>query len=478
VTAVAAVNGSWPNVTIPSFVAHAGHLLTQSKGASMVLLAPIVTDYERAGWESYAQLVAQKRNIQVNPTIFMFSNGTMTNASFPPFAPIWQVALELDAATNYSQVESLINYDILSVSVIQSQAMDVQELRGGDLSCFLSNDSFANALAPVSSFLEPVFEVLEEKDHGGIVGYLQGQFNWTTEIVDMLQNTDPLYVTLTDSCNQSATWFVNGEESTLLGLDHLIPEEYASHQTTHCISTAPSVNQTHSIHQNETCSFVVGLYPSQEFREAYTSTFPVIYTSVVAIVFCLVVATFLCYDRFVQKRNEKVVRTAARSNAIVSSMFPTAFRDRLYRDSLNGPGDSAKDGLRSFLDFDEAGDTQLASGQPIADLFPDVTLMFADISGFTSWSSVREPAQVFVLLESCFHAFDAIAKRRRIFKVSYSTTNVVHSFNQPPADNLACLFCPRLKPLVTATWQSRAYPKHARITLSRWYVVVASLSES
>ena len=37
--------------------------------------------------------------------------------------------------------------------------------------------------------------------------------------------------------------------------------------------------------------------------------------------------------------------------------------------------------------------------------------------GFTAWTSVREPAQVFTLLETLFHAFDEIANRRRVFKV-------------------------------------------------------------
>jgi class 3 adenylate cyclase len=43
--------------------------------------------------------------------------------------------------------------------------------------------------------------------------------------------------------------------------------------------------------------------------------------------------------------------------------------------------------------------------------------MFADISGFTAWSSVREPSQVFTLLEQIYNSFDAIAKKKRIFKV-------------------------------------------------------------
>ena len=44
--------------------------------------------------------------------------------------------------------------------------------------------------------------------------------------------------------------------------------------------------------------------------------------------------------------------------------------------------------------------------KPIADLFPSATVLFADIAGFTAWSSVREPTQVFTLLETVYSAFD------------------------------------------------------------------------
>ena len=43
--------------------------------------------------------------------------------------------------------------------------------------------------------------------------------------------------------------------------------------------------------------------------------------------------------------------------------------------------------------------------------------MFADIAGFTAWSSEREPSQVFQLLEPLYAGFDAIAKRIGVFKV-------------------------------------------------------------
>jgi class 3 adenylate cyclase len=43
--------------------------------------------------------------------------------------------------------------------------------------------------------------------------------------------------------------------------------------------------------------------------------------------------------------------------------------------------------------------------------------MFADISGFTAWSSEREPTQVFVLLETLYREFDALARKLGVFKV-------------------------------------------------------------
>lgn len=71
--------------------------------------------------------------------------------------------------------------------------------------------------------------------------------------------------------------------------------------------------------------------------------------------------------------------------------------------------------LKTFLnghEFDgDSGD------QPIADFFPNCTVCFADIAGFTAWSSTREPAQVFILLQTVYQNFDWLAKRRRVFKV-------------------------------------------------------------
>jgi class 3 adenylate cyclase len=56
------------------------------------------------------------------------------------------------------------------------------------------------------------------------------------------------------------------------------------------------------------------------------------------------------------------------------------------------------------------------------------TVMFLDISGFTAWSSERQPSQVFQLLESIYQSFDNIAKKMHVFKVETIGDSYVSAF--------------------------------------------------
>jgi len=99
--------------------------------------------------------------------------------------------------------------------------------------------------------------------------------------------------------------------------------------------------------------------------------------------------------------------SAVQSSAMISSIFPKQVRDRLMT-SKNVQGSSQKP---------LSPDNDTGSSKPIADFFPEATIMFADIQGFTAWCSAREPVAVFELLETVYNAFDSIARRRNIFKV-------------------------------------------------------------
>ena len=63
------------------------------------------------------------------------------------------------------------------------------------------------------------------------------------------------------------------------------------------------------------------------------------------------------------------------------------------------------------------GGTYMRNSDPVADLYPNCTVLFTDIAGFTKWSSERTPIEVFKLLETLYGQFDRIAKRRKVFKV-------------------------------------------------------------
>ena len=85
-------------------------------------------------------------------------------------------------------------------------------------------------------------------------------------------------------------------------------------------------------------------------------------------------------------------------------------------------GRSARHVIRLALDDQKPEEFALTSetifgSRPIAELHPYTTVMFADLDGFTAWSSQRDPCQVFTLLELLFHSFDTIAKRRNVYKV-------------------------------------------------------------
>lgn len=79
-----------------------------------------------------------------------------------------------------------------------------------------------------------------------------------------------------------------------------------------------------------------------------------------------------------QRRNEKVVKAAVRSTAIVSSMFPTNVRDRLYKDiEENEKKQKLHGNLKTYL-RDSNGAQLLRTDvktSPLADLFAETTVL-------------------------------------------------------------------------------------------------------
>jgi len=131
------------------------------------------------------------------------------------------------------------------------------------------------------------------------------------------------------------------------------------------------------------------------------------------------ICLFLIYDYYVQRRQKIVLDRAVRAAAVVSSLFPANVREQIINDEDNDPSKKHKRVgafLRSSVE-ESASNALTGNPTPLATKYPDCTVCFADLVGFTHWSSTRQPEMVFQMLEAVFKEFDAIAEKRGVFKV-------------------------------------------------------------
>jgi hypothetical protein len=142
------------------------------------------------------------------------------------------------------------------------------------------------------------------------------------------------------------------------------------------------------------CSYSFVCYSSKEYSNSVKSKLPAVAVASVCCIFLFVAMTFIFYDRFVHRRNSIVLSAATKSHAILSSLFPSNIRDRLYAEQAEAEKQAGAKGnpnFKSLLAGDAMGVSGVEDGEmgykgkPIADLFNEATVLFGDISGFTAW---------------------------------------------------------------------------------------------
>jgi hypothetical protein len=68
---------------------------------------------------------------------------------------------------------------------------------------------------------------------------------------------------------------------------------------------------------------------------------------------------FVVYDVVISRQQKRILKTAQRCDAIISDLFPSNVREKLYQQDMN----------------QHSGEN--GNGAPIADLHPDTTVLFA-----------------------------------------------------------------------------------------------------
>jgi class 3 adenylate cyclase len=480
-TSYALASGStFPNVTVPDFEVLGANTRILSD-ALIVFYCPLVSNEDRTGFEAYARdmehqfdeaLVSENelrerqdeafglsgRRAQelppIQPEIYKFGvNGTnvpVTDGS-GPYLPIWQItpifSLFKDSLMfDLNEQDSVVDH--LKEAVRTEQAVlnnihdnfdpeDFDDTANTLFKLFLQLGQYrgeADAYNgdPNSNMAYPVFSDFSEDRK--IVGMLMTTLYWKVYFKDVLPpGADGIYVVLESddkkAVNQTITYRIDGTEVTYLGggdrhdtsFDHL----EQSQDITNFIRERASVrtrSYTAVELNDEYIHYTLRVYPSTELEDAYVTNKPIAYTVVVVCVFLFSSLVFLAYDFLVERRQTIVMDKAVKSSAVVASLFPENVRDRLYNEQ-DAKAEKEKDmtGWRATDNNEKAlmtiGSQVTKTGRPIADKFDNTTVLFADLAGFTKWSSTRMPEEVFELLETFFGAFDRIAKRRSVFKV-------------------------------------------------------------
>ena len=267
-----------------------------------------------------------------------------------------------------------------------------------------------------------------------MVGMLFANVYWQIYFTGVLaENAKPIVAVLENKCNgspsQTFSYMVRGAKASYLGpIDAHDPKFDYLEISTGFGAFLPGDNRE-DIEEN--CIHNVRVYPTEEMKqECFTET-PYVFAGALLGVFVFTSLVFLAYDRCVERRQRVLKRTAEQSTSVVASLFPAKVRDRLF-DTQNGGrmADSSTTHGTSTTSFANASmtrrtpsvnhtaspihgrrrssgsstpvydqdDTRVDDSMPIADLYPNCTVFFADIAGV---SRVQECKLCFLYTFEC-----------------------------------------------------------------------------
>jgi class 3 adenylate cyclase len=461
-------NSTFPNVTLPDYHIHTSSMRIMSEAVVFNYL-PIVTDETRKGYEAYVienrghffdtlskemALIQQQdayfnesihRNLQDVPPFMDEIYNILPNTSYAPegsgpYLPIWQISPSVP-------FPGVLNFNILShpASLLYRQTMYDKKavilaassiLTGEHDQYFevvLSTSQFRNTIGaylgePTSPFSYPVFDSFDLEARS-VVGLITSTFYWKLYLENILpDNHNGIVCVLSNTFNQTFTYRIDGSKATYLGSGDLHDPKYdylevSGDMESYLTSRASPKTQSYTVVPLNTDlnSYTLRIYASQDAEDEQITNEPVIMAVVIVCVFLFTSMVFFTYDLLVARRQRIVMNRAVASSAIVSSLFPSEVRDNIYKENEKVQNKKAAAfGSNLILggnngELDENVD--LTASPPNAVFYEETTIMFADMVGFTAWSSTRGPVDVFGLLESVYQAFDTIAQRRKVFKV-------------------------------------------------------------
>lgn len=437
-----AVNATWPFVTVPQFEARASHVLNLAE-AIAIAFAPLVDLKDRATWENeyvpnnikwieesfqyqeeVLQLVSEETSAINDAATVDDEEGSNSESAPPPtyegmpdfsagyskqifttgftpfgslgpiiadgdsFLPWWQRAPSVR-----SEGAGFVNIDLVDDPSFDGDLLQVLQRPRAALGRMTFGGYTADTATPISGFYYPVIEDMDMYNpEARLVGTVATLVYWDTFFANILPlNANGIIAVLSSTCNQTVTFQVDGPDVTVLGQEDLHDANYDDFRLD--VSFSATINERSASRSylgfpfdEQGCQYTLSVYASEEFEDIYVSHMPIVYCVGAIFIFVLTSGLFLLYDRLVTNRQKAILRQAEQSGAIVSSLFPAMYRDRLmkaHEEALKRKQNKDNKGVIKAFTNSSANDTNETLGdsdEPIADLYQDCTVLFADVS--------------------------------------------------------------------------------------------------
>jgi hypothetical protein len=410
-------NETWPFVTLPDFERRARLTLELAQFIGIFVL-PLVTRENLEAWGNYSvanqawywegmELQARTTGfnatssgvehfdtgLEVTPEIYVFDKSGPEEPLKPvtneegPFFPTWQYTPQIPVPVINADFRTLPEATAELNAYLENDARRSLAGRSFEFEVGSAGGVFLDLLlerwqgggniyrgGPLAYYFKPLYDRFEPPFK--LVGVIQSFIYWHTYFEGLLPaGVNGIVLVLENTCNQTYSFSLFGGSADFIGAGdrHDAKYDYLEESTDYGVFLQRSPDDIDG--DTGGCFYRLRLYPSQEMKDLYVTNEPLIIGLTIMGVFVFTILAFVLYDRFVEKRQRLVMKSAKQTSDVVNKLFPEAVRERLYesdakaRDADGGPLIS--------------GSTTTGSNgcSPIADEYPNCTVFFADLAG-------------------------------------------------------------------------------------------------
>lgn len=369
-------NSEWPFVTLSSFEVFVRHTRAQAS-SELIVVAPIVTAENLEEWANYSTLNQawidesfdahrdeMRDDLSPIPSkVYRFGRYKGRTVLKPedgaggyPTAPFWQMSPPpFDT--------SIVNFNSLSTEVYQDMydavlrrhrwtmgmagpntlidytiaqehhdalhsessqlVQEEQERSSGGSNSTENVSGFANE-HPHTAMMYPVYRELNNRD-SDIVAMVVNILPWDNYLKNALPpGVNGVYCVLRNSMGQAFTYIINGNEASYLGEGDMHDRKYDDMEVIIDFNDFFEINDGAGVVVNDDSGsagdyrYWFAVYPSEEMESVYQSNTPMTFALVTCSAFVVMTLTFILYDWFVIRKNNKILEAATRSDAILS----------------------------------------------------------------------------------------------------------------------------------------------------------------